>query len=78
MSSDLLCLIEALSIVPPPNNITGALQMATHNTFSAFMLRRKINPSEFYSTPAQLEMIAAAKALGDNFWDHPRKGVHNG
>ena len=52
--------------------------MATHNTFSAFMLRRKINPSEFYSTPAQLEMIAAAKALGDNFWDHPRKGVHNG
>ena len=38
------------------------------------MLRRKINPSDYYSKATQLELVQSARALGDAFWFDPSKG----
>jgi hypothetical protein len=48
--------------------------MIRQDTFAAFMLRRKCNPSDFYSKATQLELVAKAKEYGDAFWFDPSKG----
>ena len=61
---------------PTPSliHITGAMIMVRQDTFAAFMLRRKCNPSDFYSKATQLELVAKAKEYGDAFWFDPSKG----
>ena len=46
--------------------------MIRHYNFAAYMLRRKINPSEYYSKATQL--VQSARALGEAFWFDPSKG----
>ena len=61
---------------PTPSliHITGAMIMVRQDTFAAFMLRRKCNPSDFYSKATQLELVAKAKEYGDAFWLDTSKG----
>ena len=48
--------------------------MIRHYNFAAYMLRRKINPSDYYSKATQLELVQSARALDDAFWVDPSKG----
>ena len=42
------------------------------------MLRRKINPSDYYSKATQLELVQSARALGEAFWLDSIKGQTHG
>ena len=48
--------------------------MIRHYNFAAYMLRRKINPSDYYSKATQLELVQSARALGEAFWLDTSKG----
>ena len=52
--------------------------MVRQDTFAAYMLRRKINPSDYYSKATQLELVQSARALGEAFWLDISKGKAHG
>ena len=52
--------------------------MIRHYNFAAYMLRRKINPSDYYSKATQLELVQSARALGEAFWLDSIKGQTHG